>query len=98
MTSSLAQYVRSDSVVSRVIAGETLIVPVRRGTADLASLYSFNPAGNAIWQALEKPQTVDELADLLAEAFEVSSDQARQDVDSFLNEAETMGLVHTKGQ
>ena len=98
MTSSLAQYVRSDSVVSRVIAGETLIVPVRRGTADLASLYSFNPAGNAIWQALEKPQTVDELADLLAETFEVSSDKARQDVDSFLGEAQAMGLVHAKGQ
>ena len=42
---SLAQYVRSESVVSRVIAGETLIVPVRRGLADLASLYSFNPTG-----------------------------------------------------
>lgn len=32
-------YIRSDSVVSRVIAGETLIVPVRKGVGDLASIY-----------------------------------------------------------
>jgi len=95
---SLAQYVRSESVVSRVIAGETLIVPVRRGTADLASLYSFNPTGNTIWQALEKPKTIDELVNLLAETYDVSEDQARQDVDSFLAEAQAMGLIRTNGQ
>ena len=95
---SPAQYVRAESVVSRVIAGETLIVPVRRGTADLASLYSFNPTGNTIWQALEKPKTIDELVNLLAETYDVSAEQARRDVDSFLEEAQNMGLVHTKGQ
>jgi len=95
---SPAQYVRAESVVSRVIAGETLIVPVRRGTADLASLYSFNPTGNTIWQALEKPKTIDELVNLLAETYDVSGNQARQDVDAFLVEAQSMGLVCTKGQ
>lgn len=92
-----AQYVRSASVVSRVIAGETLIVPVRRGTADLASLYSFNPAGSTIWQALDQPRTVEELANLLTETFDVTPEKARQDVDTFLSEAGAMGLVHTKG-
>ena len=98
MTSATTQYVRSDSVVSRVIAGETLIVPVRRGTADLASLYSFNEAGSAIWQALEKPKTVDQLVDLLADTFDVTPEKAREDVDAFLSEAQGKGLVRTEGQ
>ncbi len=95
---SPAQYVRSESVVSRVIAGETLIVPVRRGTADLASLYSFNATGNTIWQAMEKPQTIEELVNLLVETYDVSEEKARQDVDSFLAEAQAMGLIRTNGQ
>ena len=46
------RYVRSDSVVSRVIAGETLIVPIRRGVGDLASIYSLNEIATAIWSAI----------------------------------------------
>lgn len=94
---SPAQYVRSGSVVSRVIAGGTLVVPVRRGAADLASLYSFNTSGSTIWQALENPKTVDELVNLLADTFDVGLEKARTDVDAFLGEAQATGLVQTKG-
>ena len=75
-----------------------MIVPVRRGTADLASLYSFNPTGNTIWQALEKPRTVDDLVNLLAETYEVSAEKAREDVSAFLHEAQDMGIIRTQDQ
>ena len=45
-------YVRSDTVVSRVIAGEVLIVPISKGVGDLASIYSLNPVASAIWEAI----------------------------------------------
>ena len=35
-------FVRSRAVVARVVAGETLIVPVRAKVGDLASIYSFS--------------------------------------------------------
>ncbi len=74
---SSESYVRSDSVVSRVIAGETLVVPIRGSVGDLASIYSLNAVGSTIWQALEKPRGVDELAELVESEYEVSSDQAK---------------------
>jgi len=61
---SVLQFVRSENVVSRVIAGETLIVPVRRGVADLASLFSFNQVGGTIWEAIEKTRDIDTLLHL----------------------------------
>src|ERR1700716_3275773 len=91
------QFVRSDNVVSRVIAGETLIVPVRRGTADLASLYSFNGVGSTIWEALEKPRSVDDLVNLVANVYDVSPEKAREDLESFLNEAQAAGVVQVVG-
>ena len=45
-------YIRSEAVVSRLIGGETLVVPVRGGVGDLASIYSFNEIGTMIWEAL----------------------------------------------
>ena len=46
-------FVRSRAVVARVVAGETLIVPVRAKVGDLASIYSFNGTGSLIWKLLE---------------------------------------------
>lgn len=91
------QFVRSDNVVSRVIAGETLIVPVRRGTADLASLYSFNGVGSTIWEALEKPRSVDELVNVIVDTYDVNPAKAREDLDVFLNEAQAAGVVQVAG-
>ena len=96
--STSPQFVRSGNVVSRVIAGETLIVPVRRGVADLASLFSFNSVGSTIWEALEKPRTVDELVNVVADAYEVSQEKAREDLEVFLNEAQAAGVVQMAGQ
>ena len=90
-------YVRSDSVVSRVIAGETLVVPVRGSVGDLASIYSLNAVGSTIWQALEQPKEVDELAGLVESEYQVSTSQARQDVLRFLGEMHSAGLVSPAG-
>jgi hypothetical protein len=90
---TLVQFVRSDNVVSRVIAGETLIVPVRRGVADLASLYSFNDVGSTIWEALVTPRTVSELVTVLQGAYEVTPEKAREDLEVFLTEAQAAGVV-----
>jgi len=94
---SVLQFVRSENVVSRVIAGETLIVPVRRGVADLASLFSFNQVGSTIWEAIEKPRTVDDLVSLVADAYDVTAEKAREDIEVFLNEAQAAGIVQMVG-
>jgi hypothetical protein len=85
--------VRSQSVVARVIAGETLIVPIRGNVGDLASIYSFNGTGTLIWQLLESPKSVAELAESVAQEYNVDPAQAERDVLSFVNEMKTVGLV-----
>jgi hypothetical protein len=86
-------YVRSDSVVSRVIAGETLIVPVRKGLGDLASIYSLNEVGSMIWEALQQQRNRDEIVELLRQEFEDDGDQIERDVETFLAEMHSEGLV-----
>jgi len=85
--------VRSQSVVARVIAGETLIVPVRSNVGDLASIYSFNGTGTLVWQLLESPQSVAELAEAVAKEYQVEASQAQRDVEQFVGEMKSVGLV-----
>jgi len=85
--------VRSQSVVARVIAGETLIVPIRAKVGDLGSIYSFNGTGTLIWKMLESPKTVKQLAEGIAEEYEVTQDHAERDVADFVGEMKAVGLI-----
>jgi len=85
--------IRSQSVVARVVAGETLIVPIRGKVGDLASIYSFNGTGTLIWKLLESPKSVGELAMAVAEAYEVEPSRAERDVEQFVGEMKAVGLV-----
>jgi hypothetical protein len=93
----MQSYVRSDSVVSRVIAGETLIVPVRKGVGDLASIYGLNEVGSIIWQAICQRCSRDEIVAAIEREFEGDRSQIAHDVDLFLSEMTSAGLVCTSG-
>jgi hypothetical protein len=86
-------FVRSQSVVSRRVAGETLIVPVRGKVGDLASIYSFNHTGSLIWQALESPKPLAELISLVEHEYSIEHEQAKRDVEQFLQDVLSVDLV-----
>jgi hypothetical protein len=86
-------FTRSRSVVSRVVAGETLIVPVRGKVGDLASIYSFNGTGSLIWQLLDAPRGLTELIDAVEQKYAVGQEQAQKDVTRFLDDMRSVGLV-----
>lgn len=91
-------FVRSQTVVSRRVAGETLIVPVRGKVGDLASIYSFNATGSLIWQALESPKSVSELISIVEQEYAVEHDQAERDVKQFLHDMLSADLVQAREQ
>ena len=91
----MTRFIRSSSVVSRVIAGETLIVPVRGGVGDLASIYSLNPVATAIWNSISEPRTIDEIVQVIQQEYEVQSNAALSDLEAFLAEMSAAGLIQT---
>ena len=93
----MQSYVRSDSVVARVIAGETLIIPVRKGVGDLASIYSLNPVATSIWQSIAKPRSQEEIVQVLREEFDGEGEGMYRDVEDFLIEMQAAGLVSEAG-
>ena len=87
------RHIRNTAIVSREVAGETIVVPICRGVGDLDSVYTFNPVGRSLWRLLEQGHSVDELADWVATHYEVDAKQAFADVQSYLSELQEIGLV-----
>jgi len=79
------RFIRNREVVSRLIAGEIVIVPIRQGVGDLNSLYTLNPVGSVLWDFMQEGHTVPEMIDKVCEEFEVSAEQAQSDIRKFLD-------------
>ena len=87
------RHTRNTAIVSRDVAGETIVVPICRGVGDLDSVYTFNPVGRSLWRLLESGQTAEELANWVATHYEVDAKQALADVQGYLSELQEIGLV-----
>jgi len=81
------------SFVTRRIAGETLILPVSGHVANLDAIYVMNDVGSRIWELLEAPMPVEQIADRLSSEFEVSVERAGDDVREFLGVLSERGLI-----
>jgi hypothetical protein len=46
-------FFKAADFVTRDIAGETIIVPVRDGVGDLNSIYTLNELGTRVWQLVD---------------------------------------------
>ena len=78
------RFVRNREVVSRQIAGELIIVPIRHGVGDMNSLYTLNQVALVLWDFMQEEHTVPEMMNRVCEEFEVTAAQVQDDIRAFL--------------
>lgn len=81
------------SMVTREIAGEVLLVPVRGKLAQLQRIFVLNPVGAYIWSQLDGERDLAQVHQGLVERFEVAESQAEADLFEYLGALEDAGLV-----
>ncbi len=79
--------------VTRRIAGETIVVPIRAEAAQLDSVYVFNEVGARIWELIEAGRSESAVVASLAAEFEVDAERARADLQAFVEVLREAGLV-----
>ncbi len=84
-------------MVTRAIAGETLLVPVKGRLADMRRIYSLDPVGAFVWERLDGVRTLGDVAGMVAEAFDNAPENAGEEVLAFAGELLAAGLVERKG-
>ncbi len=82
-----------DEVVSREIAGETILVPIRGKLVDMQRIFSVNPVGAHVWQQLDGRRSLAEIRDSVLDTFDVEKGQADVDIQEFVAELTEAELI-----
>jgi hypothetical protein len=86
-------YQKDESVVSRDIAGEVILVPIRQNVGDLESIYTLNETAAFIWALLDGKRTVGDIRDHVVAEFEIDKVEAEADLRELLAQLEAIGAV-----
>lgn len=89
---------KTDGFVSRTIAGDVIIVPVRGGVGDLDAIFTLNSVGATIWQLIDGGTSIDRLAAAVSSEYEVAEAAAAGDVQEFVELLTRRGLLTAEGE
>ena len=93
MTASAKCYVRENDCVTREIAGETIIVPIRNRVGDLDSIFTLNEVGTLIWQLIDGRTSTHQIAEAIHQTYDVEQEEATRDTVGFLESLKSAGLI-----
>lgn len=84
---------RRDNLVTREIAGETIVVPISGELADLQRVYSLNPTGAFIWQHVNGDNTLDAIHRALVKDFKIGEKDAWADLAELVADLAQAALI-----
>jgi hypothetical protein len=86
------------AVVTRRIAGETILVPVAANVGDLDAVYTLNGVGSFIWDLIDGRRSALAIAEAVCAGYDVPLEQAVPDVDELLGTLVSKKLVRECGE
>lgn len=79
-----AIYAKNPDFVQRDVAGECILVPLRRSLAESNSIYVLNDTGAAIWNRIDGKRSVAAIADEFIAEYDVTVEQFGRDLETLL--------------
>ena len=75
------------------IADKHILVPVGRAAVNFNAMISLNEMGREIWNMLENDISAEEILKNVLAEYDVSEEQAKADIDSFLAKLRENGCI-----
>ncbi len=88
-----ATYARDPDFVSRRIADEVIVLPIRKNLGDLESIYTLNEVGARIWELLDGRRTLREIRDVIVGEYQVTDQEATVDLETFVEHLTAIGAL-----
>ena len=79
--------------VIREIAGEYVLVPVGKTTAEFNGLFPLTETGAFIWNLLPDAENEDYIVNKLLEEYEIDRETVQADVTQFLNKLREFRII-----
>jgi hypothetical protein len=86
-------YARNPDMVSRRIAEETILVPVKGKTHDMDCLYTLNESAALAWELIDGRRSLGEIRDRIVTEYRVEPEEAGADLLELVSALEQIGAV-----
>lgn len=87
------RYEKTQEIIERTVAGETILVPLRGKLVDMQKIFAVNPVGAYIWQQLDGQRTVADIGRQVCTVFDGDENEIRRDVRAFLKDLAAAELI-----
>ena len=81
-----AIYTKHPDYVQRDVAGECILLPIRRTLTEANSIYVLNETGAALWNRIDGQRTAQDIVTDFCNEYEVATDQLAKDFTSLLDD------------
>ena len=81
-----AIYTKHPDYVQRDVAGECILVPIRRTLTEANSIYVLNETGAALWHRIDGQRTAQDIVSDFCIEYDVATDQLAKDFTSLLED------------
>lgn len=79
--------------IVREVAGETIVIPVGKTAANFNGMICLNATGKLVWKGLQDGKSSDDIVETIVSEFEVSREEAAEDLASFLQQLQDNDLL-----
>ncbi len=93
MTELSTIFSKNDTIVSKKIEDEFVLVPISNNVGDMNQLFTLKDTGAFIWEQINGKNSVEDILNLLLDEFEIDSDTAIKDIFRFLEELEGKKMI-----
>lgn len=87
------RFTKDPNIVFRDIEGETILVPIRRRTANLQSIFTLNETAALIWDLIDGQRTVGQILSAIVEEYDIGTADAQADLLELLGYLEEIEAV-----
>ena len=92
------KYRKKENIVTRSIAGETLLVPIYGELANMERIFTLDPVAAFIWEQLDGSKSLKDIRDGVLYKFDVGKEQVEADIAEFIDELLEADLIVTSSE
>ncbi|MCP4669549.1 MAG: PqqD family protein [Deltaproteobacteria bacterium] len=88
-----ALFRKREEIVTRRIAGETLLVPISGSLANMERIFTLDSVAEYVWQELDGETSLEAIRDGVLAHFNVEKEQATADLQEFITQLVEADLI-----
>jgi hypothetical protein len=86
-------YQHDPNIVARLIAGEMILVPIRKNVGDMEDIYTLNETGARIWELIDGHRSIAEICQHMVREYGIDPLLAEQDLIELIDNLLEEGVI-----